>query len=76
MALDALSIDPGALRPRVKKAELIEGTVYVGSPVRNTYHGRPHLRAAGWLMHHRTGFSKSVNFRNADSRLSLHTLWP
>jgi Uma2 family endonuclease len=35
--------------PRLKKAELIEGVVYVGSPVRITHHGRPHLNIAGWL---------------------------
>jgi Uma2 family endonuclease len=36
-------------RPDIKKAELIEGVVYVGSPVRITHHGRPHLNIAGWL---------------------------
>ena len=29
--------------PDLKKAELIEGVVYVPSPVRQKYHGRPHL---------------------------------
>ena len=28
--------------PEVKKAELIEGEVYLGSPVRHRQHGKPH----------------------------------
>jgi len=35
--------------PRVKKAELIEGTVYMPSPVRAEKHGEPHIRLATWL---------------------------
>jgi Uma2 family endonuclease len=34
--------------PHLKKAELIEGVVYMGSPVR-VIHGRPHARIIGWL---------------------------
>jgi Uma2 family endonuclease len=37
------------LLPEVKKAELIEGVVYMPSPVRHTHHGRPHLHLGGWL---------------------------
>src|SRR5437762_3125295 len=33
----------------LKKAELIEGTVYIPSPVRARKHGIPHNRLAGWL---------------------------
>lgn len=36
-------------RPDIKKAELIEGVVYVPSPVRVSAHGRPHIDMAGWL---------------------------
>src|ERR687883_15145 len=36
-------------RPDLKKAELIEGVVYVGSPVRIDVHGKPHGLAIGWL---------------------------
>jgi hypothetical protein len=36
--------------PNVKKAELIEGVVYVPSPVRVTRHGRPHSWIIGWLI--------------------------
>jgi Uma2 family endonuclease len=35
--------------PHLKKAELIEGVVYVPSPVRQEYHGGPHLDFNGWL---------------------------
>lgn len=34
---------------QVKKAELIEGVVYVASPVRATKHGRPHAKIMTWL---------------------------
>ncbi|MFB2937245.1 Uma2 family endonuclease [Aerosakkonemataceae cyanobacterium BLCC-F154] len=34
--------------PHLKKAELIEGIVYMGSPVR-VIHGRPHGDIVGWL---------------------------
>lgn len=35
--------------PELRKAELIEGVVYMPSPVRHRHHGRPHVHAAGWL---------------------------
>jgi Uma2 family endonuclease len=35
--------------PEVKKAELIEGVVYIPSPVRQDQHGTPHIAVAGWL---------------------------
>ncbi|HEU0039641.1 MAG TPA: Uma2 family endonuclease [Verrucomicrobiae bacterium] len=35
--------------PHVKKAELIEGIVYMPSPVRVTKHAEPHGRLATWL---------------------------
>ncbi len=35
--------------PEVKKAELIEGIVYMGSPVRYASHGRPDALVHGWL---------------------------
>lgn len=38
----------GAL-PHLKKAELIEGVVYVPSPVRHHSHGRPHSQVMAWL---------------------------
>lgn len=36
--------------PNVKKAELIEGKVYMASPVRAKRHGKPHARIMGWLV--------------------------
>jgi Uma2 family endonuclease len=35
--------------PDVKKAELIEGVVYVPSPVIHQQHGKPHFEMIGWL---------------------------
>ncbi len=35
--------------PNVKKAELIEGVVYVASPLRYQQHGQPHSDIMGWL---------------------------
>ncbi len=36
-------------QPEIKKAELIEGVVYVSSPVRTQQHGIPHsLSSSGW----------------------------
>jgi len=35
--------------PKIQKAELIEGVVYVASPVRATSHGRPHAKIMTWL---------------------------
>ncbi|RIK41483.1 MAG: hypothetical protein DCC55_11770 [Chloroflexi bacterium] len=36
-------------RPEIKKAELIEGVVYMPSPVQYKRHGNPHLYLGGWL---------------------------
>lgn len=35
--------------PHIKRAELIEGVVYVASPLRHEQHGRPHSRVMTWL---------------------------
>jgi Uma2 family endonuclease len=35
--------------PWVKKAELVEGVVYIGSPVRQKSHGKPHIQIIIWL---------------------------
>ena len=35
--------------PEIKKAELVEGVVYVTSPVRIDTHGTPHFAIIGWL---------------------------
>lgn len=36
--------------PNLKKAELIEGVVYLASPVRAKKHGKPHASIMGWLV--------------------------
>lgn len=36
-------------RPDIKMAELIDGVVYVPSPVRSRQHGRPQGLVIGWL---------------------------
>lgn len=38
-----------AASPCIKKAELIEGIVYVASPLRHEQHGKPHSRVITWL---------------------------
>ncbi len=38
--------------PRVKKAELVEGEVYMPSPVRWKQHARPHAKLICWLGHY------------------------
>jgi Uma2 family endonuclease len=35
--------------PEIQKAELIEGVVYVPSPIRSDQHGDPHFDAIAWL---------------------------
>jgi Uma2 family endonuclease len=35
--------------PGLKKAELVEGVVYMPSPVSHVNHGRPHFQVIGWL---------------------------
>lgn len=37
------------LMPHVKKAELIEGVVYLASPLRYNRHGKPHSQVMTWL---------------------------
>src|SRR5947208_9884841 len=39
--------------PHVKKAELIEGVVYMPSPVHQGAHSRPHFDVIGWLAMYR-----------------------
>ena len=36
--------------PEIKKAELIEGVVYMPSPVRQEIHSRPHARLVTWAI--------------------------
>ncbi|MGF1496768.1 MAG: Uma2 family endonuclease [Elainellaceae cyanobacterium] len=43
-----------AAMPHIKKAELIEGVVYVASPLRARAHGKPHGDIMGWLWTYKT----------------------
>ena len=40
-------------RPDIRRAELIDGVVYVPSPLRGDYHGEPHGFVMHWLGHYR-----------------------
>lgn len=57
--------------PQVKKAELIEGTVYMPSPVRATRHAQPHSRLACWLVAYESETPGVRCFDNATVRLDI-----
>jgi len=57
--------------PRLEKAELIEGVVYVPSPARFESHGRPHLRICTWLGVYEAGTPGAAAGDNATVRLDL-----
>jgi Uma2 family endonuclease len=57
--------------PHLKKAELIEGVVYVPSPVRHRYHGRQHIHLANWLGHYEVGTPGVEASDNVTVRLDL-----
>ena len=60
-----------ALRPELKKAQLIEGIVYMPSPVRFATHGEPHAAILGVLLHY-SAFTPGVSVGdNATVRLDL-----
>lgn len=56
--------------PWVKKAELIGGIVYMGSPVRVLAHGAPHLALATWAGVYRAGTPGVIGADNPTCRLS------
>ncbi|MFQ5596074.1 MAG: Uma2 family endonuclease [Anaerolineae bacterium] len=55
--------------PEIKKAELIEGVVYVATPVRFEQHGRPHSDVITWLGVYRAATPGVVVGDNAMTRL-------
>ncbi len=57
--------------PLIKKAELIEGVVYVASPVRMANHGRPHAALIGWLLAYKAATPGVDLGDNATVRLDL-----
>jgi Uma2 family endonuclease len=57
--------------PGLKKAELIEGVVYMASPVRHRHHGKPHGQLTTWLGTYAAG-TPGVEFSdNTSVRLDL-----
>jgi Uma2 family endonuclease len=57
--------------PELKKAELIEGVVYVPSPVRIRRHGIPHFNLIGWLAAYQVVTPGILGGDNASIRLDL-----
>ena len=57
--------------PELKKAELIEGVVYMGSPVSLLRHGQPQLNLAAWLTFYREVTPGLVGGDNSTVRLDL-----
>jgi Uma2 family endonuclease len=59
------------LHPAIKKAELIEGVVYVASPVRIKRHASPHSRIITWLGNYEAATPGVMVGDNATVRLDL-----
>ncbi len=57
--------------PHLKKAELIEGVVYMPSPVRIQHHSLPHFNLIGWLSAYCGGTPGLLGGNNATARLDL-----
>jgi len=57
--------------PDLKKAELIEGVVYMGSPVSLTKHGQPHLVLGNWLGFYEVNTPGLDSGSNSTVRLDL-----
>jgi len=57
--------------PHIKKAELIEGAVYMASPLRIRSHGEPHGNLIGWLWTYKIATPGTVLGDNPTVRLDL-----
>ena len=57
--------------PHLKKAELIEGVVYVPSPVRYVQHGHPDFTISGWLGMYQAATPGTAGATNTTLRLDL-----
>ncbi|MBD2776791.1 Uma2 family endonuclease [Iningainema sp. BLCCT55] len=57
--------------PHIKKAELIEGVVYVASPLRFRSHGKPHLQLITWLGTYQVSTPGVESGDNSTVRLDL-----
>jgi hypothetical protein len=60
-----------AAMPHVKKAELIEGVVYMPPPVSHEEHGRPHFHVIAWLGLYESATPGVEGSDNATVRLDL-----
>ena len=58
--------------PNLKKAELIEGVVYMPSPVRLVRHGRPHFRLVTWLGVYEASTPGVLGAADTTARLDLN----
>jgi Uma2 family endonuclease len=57
--------------PGLKKAELVEGVVFVPSPTRLHRHGRPHAHLIGWLVSYEAQTPGVLTGDNSTTRLDL-----
>lgn len=57
--------------PHLKKAELIEGIVYMASPLRFNSHGKPHANLIGWLWNYKIACPGVELGDNSTVRLDL-----
>ncbi len=55
--------------PELKKAELIKGVVYMGSPVKHKRHSNPHSKMIGWLFVYSAGTPGTESADNGTTRL-------
>jgi Uma2 family endonuclease len=57
--------------PELKKAELVEGVVYVPSPIRHKSHSQPHAKIMGWLATYHAATPGTDIGDNATVRLDM-----
>lgn len=60
--------------PELKKAELIEGVVYMPSPVRIRRHSRPHVRIAAWAGIYEANTPGVIAGDNGSIRMDLRNM--
>jgi hypothetical protein len=60
--------------PGLQKAELIEGVVYIPSPVRFRHHSRPRSKLIGWLWHFEAATPGVEAGANGSIRLDLDNM--
>jgi hypothetical protein len=60
--------------PGLKKAELIEGVVYMPSPVRIQRHGSPHFNLISWMGHYRWATPGVLGGDNGSIRLDMDNM--